>query len=128
MPEPPIKTYIKPGNFTLSDADFKGIIICAGDVTIADGASVEGLVLCTGRIYVNGTGSIKANRSIVQQILDEEMDEEIKKETPSLKNMGYACSYLKDFQPMYTGTDNTHRISGTDYTDYISYENWKKGE
>lgn len=122
------RTYIKPGDFTLTDADFKGIIICNGDVTIANGASAEGLVIATGRIYVNGTGTIKANRSIVQQILDEEMEEEIKKESESLKNMGYACSYLKDFKPMYTGTDNTHRVSGTDYTDYISYENWQKGE
>lgn len=122
------KTYIKPGDFTLSDADFKGIIICNGDVTISDGVSAEGLIIATGRIYVNGTGNIKANRSIVQQILDEEMEEEIKKESETDKNMGYACSYLKDFKPMYTGTDHTHRISGTDYTDYISYENWQKGE
>lgn len=120
-------TYLRPISFELTDSNFKGIIICNGDVTIKGGASVEGLVIATGKIYIEGSGSIKANRSIVQQILDEEMTEEGKKAPGEPKDEKYACNYFIGYSPEHAG-DNNHRVTGTDYTDYISYENWTKGE
>ncbi len=125
------KTYVYNGDFTLTDSNFKGIIICDGNVTIAGGSNVEGLVIASGKIYVEGGGSIVANRSIVQAILDEEATEEAKKESATERNMKYASTYLKEFKrpdAEYTGKDYSDRISSTDYTDYISYRNWRKGE
>ena len=125
------ETHVFVGNYTLNNSSFKGIIICDGDVTISDGSNVEGLVIASGKIIVKGRGSIVANRSIVQAILDEERTEESKKESVTEKNMKYASTYLKEFQlkdSEYSGKDYTNRISSTEYTDYISYQNWRKGE
>lgn len=125
------KTHVYKGNFVLNDSNFKGIILCDGDVTITGGSSVEGLVIASGKIVVEGDGKIIANRSIVQAVLDEERTEESKKKSGTEKNMKYASTYLKEFQleeSEYSGKDNTDRISSTDYTDYISYQNWRKGE
>lgn len=125
------KTHVYVGNYTLNDSSFKGIIICDGDVTISSGSNVEGIVIANGKIIVEGSGSIVANRSIVQAILDEERTEESKKESATEKNMKYASSYLKEFQledSEYSGKDYTNRVSSAEYTDYISYENWRKGE
>ena len=125
------ETHVYVGNYTLTDSSFKGIIICDGDVTISSGSNVEGLVIASGKIIVEGSGSIVANRSVVQAILDEERTEESKKESATEKNMKYASTYLKEFQledSEYSGKDYTNRISSTEYTDYISYQNWRKGE
>lgn len=125
------ETHVFDGNYTLNNSSFKGIVICNGDVTISSGSNVEGLVIANGKITVEGSGSIVANRSIVQAILDEERTEELKKKSATEKNRKYASTYLKEFQLMdseYTGKDYTNRISSTEYTDYISYQNWRKGE
>lgn len=125
------KTHVYNGNFVLNDSNFKGIILCDGDVTITGGSSVEGLVISSGKIVIEGDGKIIANRSIVQAILDEERTEESKKKSETEKNMKYASTYLKEFRldaSDYSGKDRKDRISSTDYTDYISYQNWRKGE
>lgn len=125
------KTIIRPGDYTLSDAEFQGIIIAGGNVTIQSTASVKGLIIAGGKIYVEsnaGSHKIEANRSIVQQILDEEMTIESKKKAGEAPNPNYASTYLKEFTPVQTGSDQSHRITGTDYTDYISYANWRKDE
>lgn len=119
-------TVISAGDVSLS-TNFNGIIICKGNVTIPDGVSVKGLVIAGRKILIEGTGSIEANRSVVQAILDEEMREASKKGIAGEKK-GYAITYLTDIKVNYSGTDNTHRISGTDYTEYMSYVNWRKGE
>lgn len=125
------KTHVYPGDFTLNDSSFKGIIICDGNVTIKGGSNVEGLVIASGKIFVEGNGKITANRSIVQAILDEELEEEAKKASATERNMKYASTYLKEFKrpdAEYTGKDYSNRVSSTDYVDYISYQNWRKGE
>lgn len=123
------KTIICGGNYTLNN-NIKGIIIAKGDVTISNNASISGLVIAGGKIYIEGGGKIEANRSIVQEILDEEVTEESKKTSITEKDMGYASSYLLDYLNTieYKGKDNTHRVSSTYYQDYISYGNWRKGE
>lgn len=120
-------TYLGIGTLTVSDSNFKGIILCDGDIVIKGGSNIEGMVAASGKITVEGGGTIKANRSVVQAILDEEAAEEAKKESEAEKNMAYAVSYLKEYKPNYGGTDNAKKVSGTDYTDYISYQNWRKG-
>lgn len=121
------RTVVRNGNCTIS-GDVQGIIICDGDVTISGGANVKGLVIARGKIYIRDGGTIEANRSIVQAIINEEMTEESKKKVGEAENLGYAIAYLKGFDVQRTGTDNSHRVSGTDYTDYMSFENWRKGE
>lgn len=120
-------TYLGVGTLTVSDSNFKGIILCDGDVVIKGGSNIEGMVVASGKITVEDGGAILANRSIVQAILDEEAAEEAKKASETEKNMAYAISYLKEYKPNYGGTDNLRKVSGTDYTDYISYQNWRKG-
>ncbi len=122
------KTVIATGNAPDVTTNFEGIIICGGDVTIQNGASVKGLIIAGGKIYIQGNGKIEASRSVVQTILNEEMREESKKKDATEANKAYAITYLKDIKFSYSGTDNTHRISGTDYTEYMSYANWRKGE
>ncbi len=109
------------------NSNFNGIIISTGDVII-DGAEVNGLVIAGGKILIKGSGKIEANRSIVQAILDEEMREESKQKDGTAPNPDYVITYLKEIKVEQTGSDNSHRISGTDYTEYMSYENWRKGE
>lgn len=120
------KTIISSGDVVVNDP-FSGIILCKGKVTI-NNVDVKGLIIAGGKIYVNGNGSIQADRSVVQSILDEEMREESKKASDLDAEINYAITYLKDIDVNYSGTDNTHRISGTDYTEFMSYENWRKGD
>ena len=122
-------TYLYKGNHSV-DRNVRGIILCDGDLTIKGGVNVEGLVIASGKIIIEGNGEIIANRSIVQAILDEERTEEEKKKSETERNMKYASSYLLDFKLKsedYTGKDYTDRTSSTEYTDYISYQNWRKG-
>lgn len=121
------KTVISGGDCTISDS-MSGIVIAKGDVTIANGADVEGMILSGGRIYINGNGMLKADRSVVQAILEEEYDMEKGKDPTATKNPAYASTYLKDYAPERKGPEWEERITGTDYTDYISYKNWKKGD
>lgn len=125
------KTHVYSGDFTLTNSNFQGIIICDGNVTITGGSNVEGLVIARKKIFVEGNGKITANRSIVQAILDEELEEEAKKASATERNMKYASTYLRAFKrpdAEYTGKDYSNRVSSTDYVDYISYQNWRKGE
>lgn len=117
-------TVIAPGDYTVPSTPFTGIIISAGDVTIS--GDVRGLVIAAGKIYVKGGGSIIADRSVVQSIIDEEMYETSK--TGELGIDRFAMTYLWDIEANITDTaDYSDRISGTDYTEYMSYENWVKG-
>lgn len=105
-----------------------GIVICGGDVTVESGVNVEGLIIAAGRIYIKGDGKVEASRSIVQAILEEEYEAEIVKETSEARELSYASTYLKHYTPQRKGAGHAERITGTDYTDYISYRNWRKGE
>lgn len=121
------RTVLSAGPYSVpAGMNFRGIILCKSDVIIPAGTSVEGLVIAGGRIRVEGNGSIRANRSIVQSILDEEMTEESKKSSGAAPNAGYAIYALRGFTPSHMASDVRYRVTGTDYTDYISYQNWKK--
>ncbi len=113
--------------------DFNGIIICGGDVIINNGVTVNGLIIAAGRIYVNGNVTIQANRGMVQTILDEEL--EIESQNGAGRdvepNADFAVTYLEDIQVVPAARDENQRvrerIRGTDYTDFISYEDWRRG-
>lgn len=123
------KTVLSGSSYTVpAGSIFRGIIICKGDVTVSPGANVDGLIIAGGRIKVEGNGVIRANRSIVQSILDEEMTEESRTAAGEISRSDYASYVLRGFTPSHTTQDVRYRVTGTDYTDYISYQNWRKGE
>lgn len=121
------RTVLSGGDCTIS-ADLSGIVICGGDVTVKNGVNVEGLILAGGRIYIEGNGKLEAGRSAVQAILEEEYTLEREKEAVEVKNPSFASTYLTDYTPKRMGAAYKERVTGTDYTDYISYRNWKKGD
>ncbi len=121
------KTIISKENYTITN-NLSGIVICNGDVTVDSGVQVEGLILSAGRIYLKGNGNVEAGRAVIQNMIDEEYSEEEVKEDGEERNLSYASTYLKDYGAKQKGAVHKDRITGTDYTDYISYRNWKKGE
>lgn len=108
---------------------FSGIILSAGDVII-DKINVNGMIITTGKIYVYGNSRIVADRGAVQSILDEEMRLESARGPIADTNptADYALTYMRGINLSTTVSDYTDRIRGTDYVDYISYANWRKGE
>ncbi len=121
------KTIISKENYTITN-NLSGIVICSGDVTVESGVQVEGLILSAGRIYIKGNGKIEAGRSVIQNMIEEEYAEEAVKEDGEERNLSFVSTYLKDYGVKQKGAAHKERITGTDYTDYISYRNWKKGE
>jgi hypothetical protein len=122
-------TWINPtGPIGGSGQTLSGIVIADGDVTIAAGTNFSGLILATGRIYVGPGATITANRAAIQAIIDEEIREESKRPAGSPANEGYAITYLSEIDVNRTGFDMTERIDSTDYTSYISYARWRKGQ
>lgn len=105
---------------------FNGIILCTGDVIVR--GKVKGLIVAGGKIYVEQGGEIEANRSAVLSILEEEIQKESAKSAPDAESKKWAVYYLKDIRVNHLGTDNAHRISGTNYTEFMGYANWRKGE
>jgi cytoskeletal protein CcmA (bactofilin family) len=123
----------------LSGNKKRGIILCDGDLTISgNGGSFEGLIIATGKITVTGNVTIKANSGVVQAVLEAEqrsVTQIAKSEADSVKLNEYASYYfintvLADLISLDEGSliDMDNRVTGTDYTDYIYYKNWQKGE
>ncbi len=112
-------------------SSFSGIILCDCDVVIEDGVDVNGMIITSGKIYVEGNGTIMADRGAVQSILNEEMREESMRGAAALNNptADFALTYMNEINLIDSGsaTDYSDRIRGTDYVDYISFENWRKG-
>jgi hypothetical protein len=108
--------------------EVSGIVLAYGDVYVRSGAKFSGLILSAGRIFVDSNATITANRAAIQAIIDEEIREESKRPAGSDANAGYAITYLKDIEINRTGFDMTERIDSADYTSYISYARWRKGQ
>lgn len=118
----------------------RGIVLCKGDVTIrGNGGTFEGLIVATGKIIVEGNITIKANSGVVQAILEEEQRtvlETAEDKVDDIKIENYASNYFLNTVLAALTTnlttddiiDTTTRIVSTDYTDYIYYDNWKRGE
>ena len=123
----------------LSANALKGIVLCDGDLTITgNGGSFEGLIIATGKITIKGNVTIKADRGIVQAVLESEQRsvmETEKDELDEVKLNQYASHYF--LNTVLVGLVNLEeddlidmdkRVTGTEYTDYIYYDNWRRGE
>lgn len=116
----------------------KGIVLCDGDLRITgNGGSFEGLIIATGKIIVEGNVSIYADKGVVQAVLEAEQRsvmEAEKDELSAIKKDEYAAYYFKNTGDILAGLgeadliDTKKRVTSTDYTDYIYYENWRRGE
>lgn len=104
------------------DTSYEGVILCNGDVTIQNGAIVKGLVLATGKVTVKGGADIISDRGIAQGILDAELRNE-----DANSNDDYAVFYFVDYQAADKDIANDFTMS-TDYLDWMSYENYRKGD
>lgn len=120
----------------LSGEKQKGIVLCDGDLTIkGNGGSFEGLIIAKGKITVEGNLTIKANRGLVQSVLEAEQRgilETKKDKLDELKENEFASYYFLNTVLATLDEDKLvdmeKRVTGTEYTDYIYYENWKRGE
>lgn len=123
----------------LSGNALKGIVLCDGDLTVTgNGGSFEGLIIATGKITVKGNVTVKADRGIVQSVLEAEQRSvlEVKKDKlDEIKLNQYASHYF--LNTVLVGLVNLEeddvidldkRVTGTEYTDYIYYNNWHRGE
>jgi len=117
----------------------KGIVLCDGNLTIrGNGGSFEGIIIATGKITIEGNVTIKANRGIVQAVLESEQRSVLETEKSKVNEIEvneYASHYF--LNTVLAGIANMDkeklidmekRVTSTEYTDYIYYENWRKGE
>lgn len=118
----------------------KGIVLCNGNLSITgNGGTFEGLVIATGKITIGGNVTIRANRGVVQSVLESEQRSVIelsKEDAESVKLTEYASYYF--LHTVLSGLTNSDlenklidtekRVTSTEYTDYIYYKNWQKGE
>lgn len=122
----------------LSAEHKKGIVLCDGDLRITgNGGSFEGLIIATGKIIVEGNVNIYADKGIVQAILEAEQRSVLEAEKEDLADIEkekYASYYFKNTGDILAGLgeddliDTKKRVTSTDYTDYIYYANWRRGE
>lgn len=125
--------------FDLSGNALKGIVLCDGDLTITgNGGSFEGLIIATGKITVKGNVTIQADRGVVQAVLESEQRSVLeveKEELDAVKLNQYASHYF--LNTVLAGITNLEeddiidmekRVTSTDYTDFVYYDNWRRGE
>lgn len=123
----------------ISGDALKGIVLCDGDLTITgNGGSFEGLIIATGKVTVKGNVNIRADRGVVQAVLESEQRsvlETEKEELDEVKLNQYASHYF--LNTVLVGLVNLEeddvidmekRVTSTDYTDYVYYDNWRRGE
>ena len=107
-------------------------------MTITGSGNFEGLIIVTGKIIIEGNPTIKANRGMVQAVLEAEQRsvlETEKSKVDEIKVNDYVSHYF--LNTVLTGIINMDkdklinmekRVTSTEYTDYIYYENWRRGE
>ena len=123
----------------ISGEALKGIVLCNGDLTITgNGGSFEGLIVATGKITVKGNVTIQADRGVVQAVLESEQRSVIETEKDKLDEIKlnqYASHYF--LNTVLVGLVNLEeddiidmdkRVTSTEYTDYIYYDNWRRGD
>lgn len=124
------RTIIGVGNYTVN-SNFSGVIIVDGDVTVATGTNVDGMIMATGKITLAGNNVITANQALIQK--------RIEKEIALVRDGGsyepyYLITYLTDTagNRMYDVApkeyDKKENRVEFDYNKFMYYENWQKGD
>ena len=137
------------GDLTLSCTDgeeFKGVAIVDGNIIVPSTVKkVNGLLMATGTITIEGSTEIKYDRGLIQSRIEKELN--IVKNKPKNTSYsypltggkkGYRQYYLISYLSKSNGTDLLYNVEPgskikrdrieADYNDFMHYENWKKGE
>ncbi|MCR5503107.1 MAG: hypothetical protein K6F53_08865 [Lachnospiraceae bacterium] len=116
-----------------ADGIFHGIVIANGNISID--CSVDGLVISSGKILLTGgPHTLTANSALVNSIISEEQKNLVSiSVTDTAYMQGLASYYFQDTHSFVseaadTFIDTENRILSTNYTDYIYFRNWRKGE
>ncbi len=118
---------IAKDDLDLNSLNFDGVILTLGNVTLTD-CTVNGIVLSAGEVTLKNS-TVNANREIIQSIIEAESQEidALGIAGGDLEHIKYFVHYLNDIR--YNGAFAYGKDSiGTDYTQFITYENWKKGD
>lgn len=114
-----------------SNSTFRGFVISGGNINVGVGTKVYGTLIAKGKIVFAGNNEVKSDRALIQK--------RISKEVELAKVDGKYCT---DYLISYLDDGTGHLLYGsitaegaarkanderTDYTEYIYYENWKKG-
>ncbi len=112
------------------NANFRGVIISTGDITVGRNASIDGCLIAKGKISFLGNNTVKSDKAIIQKRIAKEL--EINKEYGYYSN--FLISYLDNGAgSLLYGVSTPAAVSKeeleerTNYTEYIFFENWKKG-
>lgn len=111
------------GNLT----NFKGVIFTTGNLSIKN-CNIEGLVISNKTLTVDSS-KISASRELLMTLIEAESLEidELGIEITDDAHASYFVHYLKD--PRYNGSFPYGKDAiGNDFTQFIIYENWKKGD
>ncbi len=112
---------------------FSGAAFINGNVTIQGGAEVDGILMATGKITVNGGTSgnptkIRSNKGLIQSRVDKELE---LVEKGSVYKDNFLITYLaKNGAKMYNVTPGSRKEEDRidpDYNSFMHYENWTKG-
>ncbi len=126
---------VKNSTFTIPAAsNFKGVAFVDGNIVVESGATVDGLLMATGTITVNGGSSslptkILANKGLIQSRVEREISL-VEKGSAYADN--FLISYLtKDGSTrMYNMTPGGKREEDrikADYNSFMHFDNWRKG-
>ena len=118
---------------------FMGIAIVRGNITVEQGINVNGLLMATGTITLEGNNKINYDKGLIQSRIEKEMNlvkNSDKSKTEAYKDY-YVINYLSkddtlgnpqliyDVEP---GSKVKRDRIEADYNDFMHYENWQKGE
>ncbi len=130
---------IDTGFAGLTGNTFRGIAIVDGDITVGNGINVDGLLMATGTITLEGNNIINYNKGLIQSRIEKEMNivknwESKPSDTVPYKKY-YLITYLADdssgtpkrIYEVAPGSKIKRDRIEADYNDFMYYENWQKG-
>lgn len=118
---------------------FYGIAIVKGDIIVDSGYNVNGLLMATGTITLNGGNTVNYDKGLIQSRIEKEMN--LVKNSDKTKAEAYKKYYVINYlskddssgrpQLIYDvepGSKVERERIEADYNDFMHYENWQKGE
>ena len=119
------------GAHPILNSNFNGVCISTGDIEVNSGVEVHGLLIAKKKIIFHGGNTVKSDRALLQKRIAKEL--ELNKENGEYYS-DYIISYLDNGAGALLygtttpgGTNPKTDEARTDYTEYLFFENWKKG-
>ena len=136
-----IETKPTSGELSLGNSDvvkvgtnlFRGVALVDGDIRVPVGMNVDGLLMATGKIILEGNNTINYNKGLIQSRIEKEMS--IVRNSTEVD--AYKSCYLISYFSNKDGTTRLYDVEPgskikrerieADYNDFMHYENWQKG-